>query len=41
MSDGVGHGQYGQAKGEGHAQQADADMRKSCGQDGAAATAEN
>ena len=41
MADGEGHGQHGQAEGQRHAEQADADFGEGGGQHGAAATAEH
>jgi hypothetical protein len=38
MSDGVGHRQHRQAKGEGNTQKADAERRKRSGEYGSAAT---
>ena len=41
VADGVGHGEHGQAEGEGDAEVADADVRDPGGQDGGAAAAEH
>ena len=40
VADGIGHGQHGQAEGERDAEQADADLGKARGDDGAAAAGE-
>ena len=41
VPDGVRHREHGQAKGQGHAQQPDADVWEGSRQDGAAASAED
>ena len=41
MADRVGHGQHGQAEGQRHADEADAELGKGRGQHGRAAAAEN
>ncbi len=40
MSDGVGHGQHGQAEGQRHPGKPDADRRERCRQHGRSASAE-
>jgi hypothetical protein len=41
VTDGIGHGDDGEAKGQGHAQQADSDFGERGGQHGAAAATEH
>ena len=40
-ADRIGHRQHGKAEGEGHAEQADTDLREGGGENGAAAAAED